>query len=432
MAPDPDRAARLVADVLSWTTGGEELDQLDAHALERWLWYELPTKWMVDGEERREVLDVMAEALTAAGRERMAERCVEPQTLEVLAAWDRDRAAGRAAFIAASDRSPSTPPDLEPAGDFPGLTWGGTMGIVEASAHSHVGAVLGRAWERGELTAGGRGWRAVQQRVAREALSAPGSLDDAPGRTLLEQVLEDRLDRWTTHVRSPQTTALRRAVADLLRDPPAPPSDLVVAQPLHQLLQLVDEGVTLTERFYLPPGFVRELAAEHGWGLEGFPGRGEADEPLVAELHEMARRMKLVRRRKRALHLTTLGRRALEDDDVRWQVACTSWVGGDDFDAHVCELALAVTLTEGLATASHDDMRHRILGPMTEQGWSFGQGQAVGPQDIGWALGAFWRRGVIHGFTGPRFDGALTDLGRVAAVTALRARATGPGQSPFG
>lgn len=416
-----------VEQVLEWTTGGHDLDALDAHTLERFLWHELPTKWHVDATSRDEIIDDLAAAFTHAGRDRMAARCTDAQTREVLAAWEEDRDAGFRAFDAAEARSAVSPPDIDPADELDGLVWGDIMGIVEATARSRVGAALGAAWEREELTPGTRGWRAAQQRIARAALNEPSD-GELEGGTLLDAILAERLQTWVTRHRSPAATSLFTRVATHLLHPTAVPTDAETATaPLAQLLRACSEGLGLTAKHYLPPTLVRRIADDHGWSLAGFPGRGEVDEPLVAELHDMARRTKLARRTKRTLVLTTTGEGALADVASRWRSAAESWVDGDDFDAAVGEVALALLLVDG-TPGRHGVLERQVATLVTELGWSPGGGAPVDPRDVGWALGVLYRRGAIHGFVAvdKGLDRGLSETGRAAARTTLRARALAP------
>lgn len=427
MPSNQSPAERHVQEVLDWTTGGATLGDLDAHTLERFLWFELPTKWLIEPAERDEIVRALAGAFAAEGRDRMAERCTGEATRTVLEAWEEGRRAGFKAFDAADARSAANPPDLAPEGDFPGLAWGEVMGIVEVTARHRVGAVLGWAWERGDLTPGTRGWRGEQQRIARAVMAEPSG-DPVEGGTVLEAIHAERLQTWVTRHRSPTATSLLTRLAKHLLHPVAlPPGAAEATAPLAELLDACADGLTLTAKHYLPPALARRLAGEHGWALDGFPGRGEIDEPLVTELREMATRARLVRRSKRRLLLTPAGERARVDAETRWRVAAHSWIAGDDFDAAAGEIALALLVLDG-APGGYGALDRRVAPIMAELGWRAGHDEPVNERDVGWAIGALYRRGAIHGFvdTDAGLRSGLSPLGRAAALTALRARALAP------
>lgn len=80
-----------VCAALEWMVG--DVADLDAHTLETFLWYWLPTKWMIDAEDRRRLCAGLAQALQAADRPRLAERCSDPQTAAAFDSWDAGMAA---------------------------------------------------------------------------------------------------------------------------------------------------------------------------------------------------------------------------------------------------------------------------------------------------------------------------------------------------
>lgn len=172
-----------VSAALEWMVGEDgAISDLDAHTLETFLWYGLPTKWGIEPDDRLQLCVGLATALQAAGRSELAGRCTDAQTAAVHEAFDDSVDAGMTAFRVAADRSPSTPPDLAPAGDDPGLAWGPIMGMVEASARAAVGEALGEAWEAGRLTPGTRGWRGAAADRSRGA--GPASQRSADRRDL--------------------------------------------------------------------------------------------------------------------------------------------------------------------------------------------------------------------------------------------------------
>jgi hypothetical protein len=96
----------------------EGLETITQYGLQRFLWYELPRKWMTDLEGRRHLAMALGRVLDLVGLPRYAGICRSPETDAVLAAYERDDREGFAAFRRAEERSGVHPPDL------PELTWG--------------------------------------------------------------------------------------------------------------------------------------------------------------------------------------------------------------------------------------------------------------------------------------------------------------------
>lgn len=275
MAPAAD-----IEHVLAWIAQSGDLAELDAFSVERFAWYELPTKWSEDHAGQRRTLRHLSEALAAVGRNRLAARCTDAETCDVLAAWQQSHAVGMAAFRKAADRSPCTPPEVVPDAAMPGLVWGSVMGIHEAMAHATIGHVLGDAWEAGVLTPGSRGWRQVQQRLAGEVLTRLGA-EDLTGATVLDGIFAERLGDWARRTRSAAATSLLTAAGKLLLHRVGVPEEADHAlAPLRLLLAAAEEGIALTANHTLNLALVRDLASRFDWGLEGFTARGEGDEPL--------------------------------------------------------------------------------------------------------------------------------------------------------
>jgi hypothetical protein len=115
--------AEAALNSLTWDEG---LETITRYGLQRFLWYELPRKWMTDLEGRRHLAMALGRVLDLVGLPRYAAICRSPETDAVLAAYERDDREGFAAFRRAEERSGVHPPDL------PELTWGPAMGMQEA------------------------------------------------------------------------------------------------------------------------------------------------------------------------------------------------------------------------------------------------------------------------------------------------------------
>ncbi|MFI8102091.1 hypothetical protein [Streptomyces sp. NPDC086023] len=203
------------------------------------------------------------------------------------------------------------------------------------------------------------------------------------------------------------------------------------AEPLCWLLNSVGDGVPLTQAGYLPRALVIEAAERYDWYLPGMVPRSEHDVARLAELHELARKARLLAKRHRKLALTSRGRQHLADPVLLQTAAARAWFG----DGVTADLAEAATtaLIEGertldeLATAAHS---------LAAEAFTLADGSAPGPDDIRHLLWMWLRPGEALGFLRyldrRRSSVTLTATGRAAALTALRLRAHAHRSTPWG
>lgn len=76
------RRARLAA-----LPGGGELADIPQAQIQRFCWYELPSKWMVAPPERWWIIECLADLLEQAGRHRVAKVITPPESAAVPTAW---------------------------------------------------------------------------------------------------------------------------------------------------------------------------------------------------------------------------------------------------------------------------------------------------------------------------------------------------------
>jgi hypothetical protein len=84
------------------------------HGLQRFLWYQLPRKWITDLDGRLHVAASLGRLLDQVGLPRYAQVCRSDQTTEILETYERDDHDGFAAFRDAEERSGVTPPATPP------------------------------------------------------------------------------------------------------------------------------------------------------------------------------------------------------------------------------------------------------------------------------------------------------------------------------
>jgi hypothetical protein len=417
--------AEAVLNSLTWDEGLEAITQ---HGLQRFLWYELPRKWMTDLEGKRHLAMALGRLFALVGLPRYAAICRSPETDAVLAAYERDDREGFAAFRRAEERSGVRPPDL------PELTWGPVMGVREAGAFWSTAAALELALAGGELRLGGRGWRPAQQGIARRHLAA--ARPELEGRSWLEVVLGERVEEWARSRGQARQVLVEPLVARLRGGPVAVPAGAAEAvAPLRWLLARAGEGIALTQKGNLARALVIEAVERFGWQPLPNPPRGEDDVFELWVLRDLARDLGAVRRSGRRLVATRAGRALAGDAEALWRAVAQRLGGGDDFGAVVTELVLALLL--GADEVLEEELVERVHAAVVGEGWhDRATGKPPDPQDVRRRLAEPLR---LLGMLGLSREGgdwrartvALTGGGRAAALEALRARATGPCPDPF-
>jgi hypothetical protein len=130
------------------------------HGLAEFLWYQLPTKWLVDLDEKRFLASALADLFTRLDRPRYAAMCASPTTAQILATWERDGdTAGCKAYRAALAAAGTEPPNV--AGVF---AWGAYMGTEQATAYHATTEAMERPIDAGRLSPARSGWRKTAER----------------------------------------------------------------------------------------------------------------------------------------------------------------------------------------------------------------------------------------------------------------------------
>ncbi|MCM4084947.1 hypothetical protein [Paractinoplanes hotanensis] len=421
---DMAAAARAGFDSLTW---GEGLRAVTGHALADFLWYQLPTKWLCDLDEKQQVAAALGELFHRLGRTRYADMCGSAATADILAVYEHDGGtAGFKAYRSALAASGLQPPDL------PGvLEWGSVMGSDEAGAYASASLSLEHVIDSGELRPGRPGWRKTADQTTRVFLDSPR--DDLTGSTWLQWVHTERLQNWadghgTEHRR------LATAITNQLLHPVAVPDTAADhLAPLQWLLDHAATGAALTQTGTLTRPLVAEGCRRFDWLTLTANPRSESDIVELWTLRELAKQMGVVRRSGRKLLLSSIGKTVhAEGTPALWQATMTNLLGPDAADAAAGEVALLLML-------SGQDHDYRALDTavahaLAEQGWRDQHtGQPVTPDQTGRLLGDLRRQlRLLDLTTSPRFDEPLrlTDAGRLAAHAALRARALRPRAYP--
>lgn len=430
--PDLEMAVQSMADAL---TAGEGNEMIHQAALQQFLWWHLPRGY--PEEDWAFLAEAAAELLDELDMERLAEIARSEQTAAVLAAWATGPDQGAKAFRAAQGSSGVEPPDTG------GLAWGSVMGSEEACALDAVERALGEAVAGGELVPGGPRWRSAAVAIAERVLTRP--LDIPPGQNWANLVTTERVAHWVDTARHPQLGEWRSSVANRLLNPiAAPPNPAEAIAPVLWLLDLAGApgGAELTQSNYLARATVLAAVERFGWWDWSKAPRSEADVPQLSCVREAAARLRLVRRRGRRLHLTSLGSQLLADPAELWKAVARETEDGDPFTQAVTEM-VGLRLIRG--RAERDELVADVTPILGAQGWSTASGP-ITSEHISYAIWgplrwwrlfsvlneveSNWERGTGRRLTPHTV--ALHPEGEQMVLAYIRSRAAGPRHNVYG
>jgi hypothetical protein len=317
---DPD-AATLAGGVYDWLAGEGGIDTITLADVQRFAWYDVSVKWLIEDSERMDVLAADAALFDTLGLDRYASVLRSPQTAEIVAAHERSHDEGLKAFRKAFAESGIAAPDLE---DF---EWGDMSAIEEASAHEVVMRSLERAMDDGRMTPGSRGWRTTARAVTTEVLDS--AHPDIPGQSWRSVILTERAHSWLRMLEGRSQdlhTLLSNTVNRLLSPVPAPPDLGSHLAPVTWFLDYVGTGLKMTGAGYLPTAMVRDGADRFGWdkGWSAGAPQKESDSMELITIHELLLDAGAVQHRKGAVIRTTVGSRMLEDPEYAWRTLTAS------------------------------------------------------------------------------------------------------------
>ncbi|MDA8208614.1 MAG: hypothetical protein M0Z92_06385 [Actinomycetota bacterium] len=429
--PELARATSVVADALTFGEGPSVIHQA---RVQYFLWWTLPRSYPDD--LWNEAVEATGELLEELGMARLATIARSGATADVLAEWRKGVDHGPAAFRAAQARSGVEPPDTA------ALAWGSIMGMDEVGAHEEVERRLADAIESGEFTPGTAGWRTKAAALTEAALTRP--LDLPPGQTLAGLVTTERVGTWTGTARHPTLAKWRAEIANRLLNPIEPPSDPGQAvAPMQWLLEKASDpaGAELTQSNYLARLTVIEATERFGWWNFEKPPRSESDIHQLIILREAAKRLGLVRRRGRRLHLTNQGRELLANPERLWERVATETEDDGQFTRMVTELVALRLLRSG---AEARELASDIAPILAAQGWAVA-GDPITADGVSYAVyrplrwwrvfnvitetKTVWDKENPRTWTPPTI--ALTPAGERTVLAYLRARAAGPRSSIY-
>lgn len=147
---------------------------------------------------------------------------------------------------------------------------------------------------------------------------------------------------------------------------------VAITSPWRALLAVVGDGLALTGAGYLPPAvvtsLVEQLPVKHLWGK----GNREEHTPPVADLHETARVLGLVRKAKGRLLPTALGRRLSQDPEALARAVVDRLAPGKRTYERDAEWLLVLAVAAGV-----EDPYVDIAGVLAGLGWRDGAGGLV-------------------------------------------------------
>jgi hypothetical protein len=416
--PETAAAARAGFDSLTW---GDGRGVVTAHGLAEFLWYQLPTKWMIDLDEKLFLAGALADLFTRLDRPRYAAMCASPTTAQILTAWDRDGdAAGFKAYRAALITTGTEPPNV--TGLF---EWGAYMGTDEATAYHAAIEALEHAIDAGQLNPGRVGWRRTAEQITRTFLASPH--DDVTGTSWLQWVHAERFQHWANR-RGATWQRLAACVADDLIHPAGVPADAEQRlAPVRWLLDHAATGAPLTETGNLARVLVFEGCERFDW----FRGRSQSESDIVElwTLRELVKQMGALRRSGRKLLLTNLGKALRATDTTAlWHTTAANLGDAETGADAASDVALLLPHTGDPYESTALDTA--VTAVLVEQGWrNQTTGEPITQRQTGHLLGDLRRRLNLLGLSTEGWFQSplrLTDTGRLAARSALRTRALRP------
>lgn len=391
--------AEAAVQSLTWRDSEDKPVVFGQHALQLFLWYELPRKWIAPEGELLAIARALAELLEVAGApERYVALCRSPETERMI----RTEGEGVVELL---EHSGLEPPDTAL------LEWSDLMTQEEAMVREDASLYLEAAIEAGAFEPGVPGWRERQQEVMEAFLTAP----DESGVTALRRVRTARLEAWLGPPGlADELGGTRRdrlaPLLPLLEQEPDVEAAARALEPLLWLLGLCEAGARLTKTNALARSIVREAVERYPawWHAEllGPPQRELEVRPLE-RLHDLALALKLVRRHRGTLRLSRLGRELRAEPRALLLLVADELAKAASFGTDV---VLAALLTEACGPEEEEEEEVPVL--------LAAQIDALLAPLAG-LTGWIWERA------------SLSEGGRTLALAILRARATGPRASLF-
>lgn len=227
----------------------------------------------------------------------------------------------------------------------------------------------------------------------------------------------------------------------MLRDPEAVATHVGALEPLAWLLDAALDGIALTQTGALNRALVRAAVerSPNWWNTERFgPPHREDEVRALCDVHDVARRMRLLRRRGRKLVLTRRGETLRRNPAALLRACVPHLLAAEGFEAAAQELTAAVVLSGD--TTDRNLMEVTVHAAIVAEGWH-ADGAPPRVEDVAAAAGGLIRLTESLGLLEYEYEWdresmtARRDLtpapaGREALRLALRLRALGPARLP--
>lgn len=403
---------------------------ISRYGLQLFLWYQLPRKLLAPLDVKRDVAGRLGRflELVGEGAEIYAPLCTSEETMAMLEAWEEDDPAADERFREALVASGLEPPDTDL------LAWRPVMGFEEARLRDQVALELERWIEREHVDTGARGFKRRQADLVAEFLKQPTA--ELGGLAPLDVIVAERIEHWARGG-SETRAELIAPVLPTLRAPAAEEETGALMEPLAWLLERAAEGIGLTQTGALNRDLVRRSVERFpAWWSAEVSGRPQREEDVASlcEVHDLARRMRLLRRSARRVVLTARGKALLGDRLSLRDAAAPHLIAAEGFSGAVQELAVAVLLA-GPERGSLDDLVARVHAAVVAEGWN-AAGQAPDALDVRACAWEVFRPAqalglLVHEYEydrerrRARDELTLPPAGREALRLALRARVAG-------
>ncbi len=368
---DVEGALELIA---GWE-GEEAPVEISRYDLQLFLWYQLPCKLLASLEVKRAVAERLGRFLELAGdgATAYAEICTCEQTMAMLEAWEVEEPDTVERLREALEASGLEPPDTD---DF---RWRSMMGFEEARLRDRVAREL-EQWIEGEgVDPKARGFKRRQMALVTKFLQRARA--ELGGRAPLDVIVEERLESWARDGRAARREFLM-PVVPILETPAAPELPPDANEPLRTLVWLLakgEDGIGLTQTGALNRALVRASVERFPawWRMETGPPHREDEVMGLCEVHDLARRMRLLRKTGRSLVTSKRGRLLLRDPAALHAAVAPHLLAADGFAGAVQELAAAALLGGG-PVVDRDELLARVHSAIVADGWN----AAGAPPDV--------------------------------------------------
>ncbi len=359
-----------VEGALELIAGREHADapvEISRYDLQLYLWYQLPCKLLASLEVKRAVAERLGRFLELAGdgATAYAEICTSEQTMAMLEAWEVEEPDTVERLREALEASGLEPPDTD------ALRWRSMMGFEEARLRDRVARELEQWVEDEGVDPGARGFKRRQTALVTEFLQRPQA--ELDGRMPLDVIVEERLESWARDGGGARREFVA-PVVPILKTPaaPEPPPDADgLLRTLIWLLAQGEEGIGLTQTGALNRALVRASVERFPawWRMEMGPPHREDEVTGLCEVHDLARRTRLLRRTGRTLATTKRGRSLLRDPVALRAAVAPHLLTPDGFAGAVQELA-AAALLDGGPVVDRDEFLARVHAAIVADGWN--------------------------------------------------------------